>query len=205
MRFVYVEPGSFEMGSNKWTEDEKPPHKVNISRGFWLGQFEVVQSEWKHVMGTQPWEDEQLAPLGPYYPAVNITWKEAQGFLRRLGDLESCDCYRLPTEAEWEYAAKAGRRSGFVVKPMLPPQAANTWGFYGMLDGPWEWTADWFGAYTSREQTDPTGPHKGKTRVLRGGDAFSEWGPLLMIDRWQASPKSRLFYIGFRVVRDLSP
>ena len=112
MEFVWIEPGTFLMGSPASAptrgEDEGPQHEVSISKGFYLGKFEITQAQWVVVMGTAPWTRRKYVRAEPNHPAVYISWVDMQEFLRRLNEAAARDLYRLPTEAEWEYACRAG-------------------------------------------------------------------------------------------------
>jgi formylglycine-generating enzyme required for sulfatase activity len=114
MAFVWIEPGTFTMGSPHSEagrhDDEGPLHEVQISRGFWLGKYEVTQGQWQAVMGSAPWVGQPLAVEHPNHPAVNVSWNGLQEFIARLNRIEGEPVYRLPTEAEWEYACRAGTR-----------------------------------------------------------------------------------------------
>jgi len=112
MAFVWIEPGTFTMGSpssepGRW-DDEGPQHEVTISRGFYLGKFEVTQGQWQAVMGTRPWAGESYVRENPNHPAVYISWNDVQAFIQKWNEAAEDSLYRLPTEAEWEYACRAG-------------------------------------------------------------------------------------------------
>ncbi|HEV3202175.1 MAG TPA: bifunctional serine/threonine-protein kinase/formylglycine-generating enzyme family protein [Bryobacteraceae bacterium] len=182
LTYVWVPPGSFEMGCSpadgECAEDEKPVHQVTISRGFRMGQTEVTQEAWQRVMGTDPSHFK-----GPKLPVESVSWDEARSYCRAVG-------MRLPTEAEWEYGARAGssrnsygdleqvawyaRNSGGMTHEVGGKQA-NPWGLQDMLGNVWEWVDDWFASpYPAGNATDPKGPASGKARTIRGG----AWGLL---------------------------
>ena len=217
MEFVWIPAGSFVMGSpdgeegRYWDEDQ---HEVHISRGFWMGKYEVTQAEWDAVMGSSLAESSEC---GSRCAVEDITWHGAQEFIRRLNEGESGSGYRyrLPTEAEWEYAARAGTvgaRYGDLdeiawyednsadVHPVGLKQA-NGWGLHDMLGNVWEWTADWYGQYQTGLVTDPQGPGKGSDRVARGGSWYSGAKSVRSADRLDSSPGTDYFNIGFRLVR----
>ena len=159
MEFVWVPPGEFRMGSTSSEADanEQPVTQVRISRGFWLGKYEVTQEEWQAVMGSNP---SRFAGCGNC-PVERVSWDDAQQFIQGLNAREGPAVYRLPTEAEWEYAARAGttgdrygnldaiawygQNSGGRTHPVggKPP---NAWGLHDMLGSVWEWVHDWYGA-----------------------------------------------------------
>jgi formylglycine-generating enzyme required for sulfatase activity len=199
MRFANIPAGSFRMGATTGGDfDEQPAHTVSISRDFFLGVYEVTQSEWKTVLGENP---SWFSPTGPAradvglrdtrrHPVDHVTWHEAVEFCRRLSDLpaekQAGRTYRLPTEAEWEFACRAGTTTQFstgnelcrrqacfaTTEPMpvgsFPP---NAWGLCDMHGNVWEWCADWYdpGYFAHSPAADPTGPPEGTGKVVRGG------------------------------------
>jgi formylglycine-generating enzyme required for sulfatase activity len=160
-------------GDNECFDDEKPAHQVTIMKGFWIGQTEVTQAAWQRVMGTAP-----SFFKGVKLPVEDISWDDAQGYCQAVG-------MRLPTEAEWEYAARAdssGSRYGNLdgiawyignsrsKTHEVGGKQANPWGLYDTLGNVWEWVADWYAdQYPPGPATDPQGPASGKYRALRGG------------------------------------
>ena len=219
MEFAWVSAGEFEMGSPEGEagrEDDEVQHGVRISEGFWLGKYEVTQGEWQAVMGTNP---SGFPECGARCPVEQVSWEDVQEFIRRLNERESGSgyVYRLPTEAEWEYAARAGTtgarhgeldsiawydgNSSETPHP-VGEKRANGWGLHDMLGNVWEWTADWYGGrYPSGTVTDPRGPSTGSYRVYRGGS----WGiyarDVRSANRRGYSPGGRYYGIGFRLVR----
>ena len=117
MDFVWIEPGTFMMGSPEsepWHYDgEGPRHPVTISRGFYLGKYKVTQGQWESVIGTPPGSGENKAQEYPNHPVVYISWEDAQAFIQKLNEVAEEETYRLPTEAEWEYACRAGTTTRF--------------------------------------------------------------------------------------------
>ena len=198
MEMVWIEPGTFTMGSpdtDPFVWDwEKPQHQVMISRGFYLGRYELTQAQWHAVMGTTPWSGgKPYVQANPNSPAVYISWKDVQELIERLNQAAGEEVYRLPTEAEWEYACRAGTTSWWsfgndesrlgeyawynsnawnVGKNYAQPvgtKLPNPWGLYDMHGNVYEWCQDWYASYSSSAQVDPTGPAAGSDRVLRGG------------------------------------
>ena len=218
MEFVKVSAGSFVMGSPQDEEghgSDERQHEVRISQGFWIGKYEVTQGEWEAVMGTNP---SQFTECGPQCPVEEVAWYDVQEFIGRLNERESGSgyVYRLPTEAEWEYAARAGTTgvrygeldevawySGNSDRKTHPvgEKRANAWGLHDMLGNVYEWTADWYGEYPSGAVTDPQGPDAGSYRVLRGGGWFSFARSVRSANRFHYSPGSRSNRVGFRLVR----
>ena len=218
--YVWIPPGTFLMGCSPGDDEchdngEKPAHAVTISRGFWMGQTEVTVGAYKRFVsgggGTMP-----SGNGGDDQPVVNVTWNDAVAYCRWAGG-------RLPTEAEWEYAARAGTRgarygnldavvwydgnSGGRVHSVAQ-KAPNAFRLYDMLGNVREWVADWFGDkyYGASEPRDPQGPPGGVSRVVRGGS----WGD----GPWYARVSSRVRYLyldvsdsnlGFRCVREVIP
>jgi serine/threonine protein kinase/formylglycine-generating enzyme required for sulfatase activity len=176
LTYLWIPPGTFMMGCSpsdgECYDVEKPAHQVTLTKGFWLGQTEVTQAAYQRVTGQNPssWR-------GPALPVESITWNEADGYCRAIGG-------RLPTEAEWEYAARAGSTAGRYGNfdgvawyngnspngtHKVAQKQANGWGLYDMLGNVWEWTADWYADYLPNAAVDPTGPASGQFRTERGG------------------------------------
>ena len=213
--FVRIPAGEFRMGSksSEADNDERPLTRVRISRGFYLGKYEVTQAEWEAVMGSNP---SRFTECGPNCPVEKVSWDDVQEFIRRLNATVGEERYRLPTEAEWEYAARAGTigdrygnvdaiawyqdNSGGRTHP-VGRKAPNTWGLYDMLGNVWEWTQDWYGDYPGGSVTDPQGSASGSERVFRGGS----WSYLARYCRASYrsnfSPGGRSTVLGFRLLR----
>ena len=184
MEFKWVPRGEFLMGSGsaESDDDEQPVMQVRISRGFWLGKYEVTQSEWEAVMGSN---SSRFSGCGRC-PVEWVSWDDAQDFIRRLNAIEQGNPYRLPTEAEWEYAAKAGTSGdgyetnlgaiawyGWNSENRTHPvgkKAANAFGLHDMLGNVSEWVQDWHSNYPGGKVTDPRGSATGSRRVFRGGN-----------------------------------
>ncbi|MBI4474008.1 MAG: SUMF1/EgtB/PvdO family nonheme iron enzyme [Acidobacteria bacterium] len=185
MEFVKIQPGEFLMGCSandtECEENEKPAHRVRIMKAFEIGKFEVTQAQWQAVMGTNPSRFK-----GPNLPVDNVSWNNTQEFLRKLNERKDGYRYRLPTEAEWEYAARAGttsafagpldavawyeKNSGSTTHPVGHKQP-NAWGLYNVHGNVWEWVQDFYGNryYASSPAADPPGAPSGEFRVMRGG------------------------------------
>ena len=213
---VYVEGGTFTMGATSEQKkpyvDEKPTHRVSLS-SFYIGKYEVTQSLWKAVMGSNPsdWKGDNL-------PVENVSWNDSQTFLRKLNAMTGKN-FRLPTEAEWEYAARGGNlsrgyqysgskkiddvawyedNSGGKTHP-VGTKAPNELGIYDMSGNVWEWCQDWYGDYHGYSQTNPTGPSSGSLRVLRGGCWIIRARFCRVADRSHLTPDGRLIFLGFRL------
>ena len=215
---VQIPPGSFTMGSDK-SSDEKPPHTVYI-RSFLMGRTEVTQKQWLNVMGSNP---SRFAACGPECPVENISWDNVQQFISKLNQ-KTGQNYRLPSEAEWEYAARAGtttdwsfgndesklgnyawdaRNSGGKTQA-VGQKLPNAFGLYDMHGNVWDWTQDcWHETYAGAP-TDGNAWTTGCTangRVLRGGSWVSVPAGLRSANRNWGSPDIRDFINGFRLAR----
>ncbi len=210
MEFVKIPSGSFMMGGDK-SEDEKPIHQVTISNDFYMGKYEVTQAQWKVVMSSNPSNFK-----GDNLPVENVSWEDAQEFIKKL-NAKGEGTYRLPTEAEWEYAARSGTTDNYAgnldamawydknsdsKSHEVGMKQANAWGLYDMHGNVWEWCEDLYGAYSSSAQTDPTGEISGSTRLLRGGGWSTGAAGLRSAFRGVNSPSHRNTNLGFRVVRN---
>jgi len=234
MVLVPIPSGNFKMGSQqekKWGQDthESPQHRVEITKPFYLSVCEVTQQQYAQVMSSRPWEGQPLVEEGPHYAATYVRWEDAAEFCQKLSDQEGV-AYRLPTEAEWEYACRAGTKSkysfgdddaelgdyawcgknayadGEQYAHRVGRKLPNPWGLYDMHGNAWEWCQDWFAGFDIQKKTkvvDPRGPQKGDVHVWRGG-AFSD-------DAYNLRSAARLsngrvryrpeYLVGFRVVR----
>ena len=187
-KMIKVEGGTFSMGATSEQEYdalscEKPVHSVTLS-DYYIGETEVTQELWEAVMGSNPsyFEGDNQRPV------ENVSWNDCQKFIKKLNRLTGKE-FRLPTEAEWEYAARGGKysrgykysgsnnsdevawydsNSGSKTHP-VKTKKDNELGLYDMSGNVWEWCNDWWGCYQSNSQTNPTGPSEGESRVLRGG------------------------------------
>jgi formylglycine-generating enzyme required for sulfatase activity len=223
MEFVLIPAGSFLMGSPDSTgqvdDGEKPQHEVRITKPFYLGKYEVTQEQWEAVMGENP-----STFKGTDNPVEQVSWEDCQEFLSRLReklDTPWSSC-RLPTEAEWEYACRAGstkkytfgdedanlgdyawfsRNAGSKTNP-VGQKKPNAWGLYDMHGNVCEWCADRYGEnyYSQSPEKDPTGPIFGSTHVLRGGSWTVDASSCRSAARDENSPASRGSSYGFRVV-----
>ncbi len=233
MEFVWIPAGNFVMGSPVGEagrlEDEDPQHEVRISRGFWMGRYEVTQSEWEAVMGENP---SHFKDCGPRCPVEQVSWNDVRRFIWELNMKERPKGYeyRLPTEAEWEYAARAGTpgarygvldaiawhvgNSAGKTHPVGLKQA-NGWWLHDMLGNVWEWVSDAYAEYPRGSVTDPHfvqyghgSTTVGSLRVKRGGSWDADAVDIRSAvrahgsDASQTSPGWRSLRIGFRLVRE---
>ena len=226
-RMKLVEAGTFTMGATaeqtEANEDEKPAHQVTITKDYYMGETEVTQALWYAVMGQKPisfgsaWTASY--GLGDNYPAYEISWNDCQEFITKLNQLTGLT-FRLPTEAEWEYAARGGNKAttqtlysgnntnGYVAwywdnssssTHAVAGKSANALGLYDMSGNVSEWCNDWYGSYSSGEQTDPAGPGSGSYRVLRGGCWHDDAPDCRVAYRYSHSPSYRSMYGGMRL------
>ena len=220
--FMWIPAGKFIIGSpadEEWRNSDEVQNSVTISAGYWMGKHEVTQREWVAVMGTNPWPPYVGCTLE--CPVDRVSWEDVQEFIGKLNERESGRgyVYRLPTEAEWEYAARAGAtgpRYGALgeiawVSPtsggrphVVGKKRGNVWGLHDTLGNVAEWTADWYGAYPSGLVADPAGPSMGTRRVARGG-AYNQSLPTVHRAAWRgyAGPSRRIEGVGFRLVRTM--
>lgn len=223
MDFVWIDPGVFMMGS---PEDEiYGQQRVTLTKGFYLGTYEVTQGQWEAVMETTPWAGKQGVQSNPKHPAVYVSWEDAHEFISKLNAADRKSLYRMPTEAEWEYAARAGtktrwsfgddesqlgnyawyrinttfadREYGQPVGTKLP----NPWGLYDMHGNVWEYCQDWGGDYPTSAQVNPEGPSTGSNRVIRGGSLSNDAKWVRSAARGSVLPGDIYFTLGFRLVR----
>jgi formylglycine-generating enzyme required for sulfatase activity len=215
LAFVPIPAGRFIMGSTsaEASNDEQPLHEVEISQSFEIGQYEVTQHQWEAVMGHNP-----SRFTGENRPVEMVSWEDVVAFLGTLNQREDGYTYRLPTEAEWEYACRAGttedrygdleavawyaQNAGQETHPVGEKQA-NPWGLYDCLGNVREWVADWYSSSTYHESpsVDPTGPATGYSRVLRGGSWSFDPSFVRAAYRSLNEPSVRDGDIGVRVVR----
>ena len=228
MHFVYITPGSYLMGSPAdevgRTIDEEQ-HKVTLTHGYYVQTTEVTQKQWKAVMGSLP---RYIRNCSEECPVERISWEDAQTFIHKLNKLEGGDYYRLPTEAEWEYAARAGSKKAFANGEItnaacgdtkmsdigwycgnsksyphhpVAQKAPNSWGIYDMHGSVWEWCSDWYGSYPQGSVTDPSGPSEGAERVIRGGGLGDNARSCRTANRLSHESDMIIDNIGMRIVR----
>ena len=209
---VSVEGGTFQMGSTTGDSDESPVHNVTLSN-YSIGQTEVTQELWTAVMGSNPsnWVGDKL-------PVERVSWNDCQTFITKLNQLTGKQ-FRLPTEAEWEFAARGGKQSqGYTYSGSntiddvawytsnsssktheVATKQANELGLYDMSGNVYEWCQDWYGAYSSTAQSNPTGASSGSFRVCRGGSWFSIASYCRVAYRSSSTPPYASSYLGLRL------
>lgn len=223
LKMLPVEGGTFMMGNNKADaarhhyESERPAHQVTVS-DFYLGKYEVTQRLWTTVMGENPskWQYNDSLPV------EQVSWNDVQIFVARLSQMTGYH-FRLPTEAEWEYAARGGKKSkgytypgtngdlssyawfGFNAGGHTHPvgqKKPNELGFHDMAGNVWEWCSDWASDYTSESQTNPRGPKHGENKIARGGSMNSPTYGCTVSDRCWYLPDHGYGFYGFRLALD---
>lgn len=239
MTFVEIPAGRFAMGSpgsEIGRNDDEILHDVTITRPFLLARHEVTQQQWTAVMDTSP---STFARCGPRCPVENVTFDDVRQFLRALNARDRASTvdapmlrYRLPTEAEWEYACRAGTTGPFSTGASITTAQANfsgrfpyagsaqgeyrqrpvpvgtfplnPWGLADMHGNLWEWTADWYGPIrdTAADHIDPYGPRSGEKRVIRGGSWYFDANSARCALRYTHAPGDKGFSLGFRVAAD---
>jgi formylglycine-generating enzyme required for sulfatase activity len=218
MKFVLISAGEFQMGSpanEAGRGSDETQHKVKITKPFYLQTTEVTQAQWKAVMGNNP-----SGFKGDDLPVERVSSDDAQEFIKRLSTKEGLK-YRLPTEAEWEYACRAGSTTGFCFGDdesklgeyawyyensdnkthPVSQKKPNAWGLYDMHGNVWEWCYDWYDSYRNSPAEDPQGPASGQNRVLRGGSWSGNEGNCRSADRVAAATWNRGENVGFRIAR----
>ena len=211
---ILVEHGTFQMGST-YNSNEQPVHSVTLTRDYYMGETEVTQELWRAVMGSNP-----SYYTGTQRPVERVTWNDCQSFITELNSLTGLT-FRLPTEAEWEFAARGGNQSqGYTYSGsntignvacysgnyssghnVVKSKAPNELGLYDMSGNVWEWCQDWydFYYYSSSPSTDPTGPASGSDRVLRGGGWDFDATCCRVAYRHSYMPSDTYYYSGFRL------
>jgi formylglycine-generating enzyme required for sulfatase activity len=225
---VKIPHGTFRMGSDQiihaddyWracptcaprNDYERPVHEVTITKDFWIGPFDVTQKQWQEVMGTNP---SLVKSAGPDSPVTGVSWLDAQSFVAKANAMQNLWTLRLPTEAEWEYAARAGT-TGETYGPLneiawykdnsnntphpVGQKKPNAFGLYDMLGNVWQWCADWSVPYSSEPVTDPQGPSTGEKHPTRGGCYYCIAVQERAARRNRDVPDHASLSIGFRVV-----
>ena len=227
MALVLVPPGAFRMGSPVEEEghnDDELTHTVVLSRPFYLGRHVVTQEQYQNMVGSNP-----SYFGGNRLPVEMVSWFDAVSFCEILSE-KFGQRFRLPTEAEWEYACRAGTATAFATGAAITTDQANfdgkigglpdapaesrwkttpvdaflpnAWGLHDMHGNVWEWCADWYGEYSKGETKDPTGPAAGDIRILRGGSWFHGPADARSAQRDALDPGRRHSIYGFRVVME---
>ena len=232
MKLVLIPKGTFMMGSPESEQghnENENQHEVTISKDYYLGVYEVTQAQYEKVIGKNPshFQGAIVGNENAALPVENVSWYEAVEFCKKLSDLpeekKAGRVYRLPTEAQWEYACRAGSKTAYSFddeEGLLPEYGwfsrnssrrthtvgllePNAWGLYDMHGNVWEWCSDWHEEYPKGAVSDPSGPKEGSNRVRRGGSWFSGAADCRSANRNGFDPSFRSINRGFRVA--LSP
>ena len=235
MELIEIPAGKFMMGSpvgEKNRQDDEEQVAVTLTKSFWLGKTEVTQGQWQAVMSTEPWKGQEFVQTDKNGAATFVSWNDATAFCQRLtdsdhknGKLPAGEAYRLPTEAQWEYACRAGTQTmwsfgdddkelgeyawfdGNAAREQYAHAAGlkkpNPWGLHDMHGNVWEWCSDWYGNALPGG-TDPVGPGQGSFRVGRGGSWWLDPDFCRSANRLNSVPSDRGNDLGFRVARSQS-
>ena len=230
MKLVLIPKGTFMMGSpesEKGRNENETQHEVTISKDYYLGVYEVTQAQYEKVIGKNPsrFQGAIVGNENADLPVDNVSWDDAVAFCKKLSDLpeekKAGRVYRLPTEAQWEYACRAGSKTAYSFddeEGLLPVYGwfyrnsskrthtvgllePNAWGLYDMHGNVWEWCSDWYGEYPNGAVSDPVGPRprKGSHRVIRGGSWCHEAAYCRSAYRYRYVPQDQDDLFGFRV------
>ena len=226
MSFKAIPAGQFTMGADQGSADEQPSHKVVISQAFWLAKYELTQGQWKNIMGSSIVDQRNktnpewsLRGEGVNHPIYYISWKECQVLIKKLNQLYSKKLpegyeFALPSEAQWEYACRAGganKPSGDLENlawfdgnsdeqcHAVGQKAANAWGLHDMYGNVWEWCADAYDHYTPEDKVDPKGPVFNDVHVNRGASWHEGAGGCYASKRDWYSADGRLYNLGVRL------
>ncbi len=236
IEFVLIPEGSFLMGNpsaERDTNNLESIHFVTLTQDFWLSKTEITQEQWQKVMGVRELHPDKPNPFrydNSKYPVVSKSYYDVQNFLQKLETLSPGNHFRLPTEAEWEYACRANTYTNFSIGQKISDSLSNynaeitskysiiginvghptsvgsyspnPWGLFDMHGNVWEWVSDWYAPYSSQQTVDPQGPQNGTLKVIRGGSWYFGADNARSYSRGTHSPQSWGFSIGFRIVRE---
>lgn len=209
---IAVKGGMFQMGSNDGYDWVKPIHQVTLTKGYYIGETEVTQELWTAVSNPSYFKGNMQRPV------EKVSWNDCQTFISKLNELTG-ETFRLPTEAQWEYAARGGNQaqgrlysgsntiddvawytsnSSSTTHPVTT-KAPNELGIYDMSGNVWEWCSDWYGDYSSAAQTDPTGPATGSSHVSRGGSWDYDASYCRVANRISLAPTFSYDFLGLRL------
>jgi formylglycine-generating enzyme required for sulfatase activity len=218
LEMVLIPSGKFMMGSpasEKERDNYETQHEVTITKPYYMGKYEVTQEQYEAVMGKNPSRTK-----GAKLPVTDVSWEDCQEFIKKLNaSTKGVYRFRLPYEAEWEHACRAGTTTAYSFGANITPKdanykdskigkpvsvgsyKANAFGLYDMHGNVWEWCEDWFGDYPAGVATDPNGPATGTYRVLRGGSFLNDVSTARSSLRLILSPPLRSYSVGFRLAR----
>lgn len=208
-------PSAYKVAEKMAKAAAMPGFEVKMEHPYYIGKFEVTQAQWEKVMGSNPafFQGEKVEGDAKKHPVENVTWKEAQEFIKKLNKLDKKHIYRLPTEFEWEYAARAGaeddipwaeaRAMGVISDTTTRPvgyKEPNAWGIYDMIGNVWEWVQDY---YNEKIFADPVPPRSGELHVLKGASFTGDAKNATYMTH--AAGPGNGFDVGFRVVMEVRP
>jgi formylglycine-generating enzyme required for sulfatase activity len=226
MNFKFIPKGDFNMGTSQGSSDQQPERHIKLTKNFWLAEFEFTQAQWKKYMGRSIQDQRDLTNenwslrgVGPQHPIYYISWQECQELISKLNQayaqqLPKAYTFALPTEAQWEYACQAQQGP----KPLVDlstiawfdgnsdeqshavgSKNANAWGLHDMYGNVWEWCADRYDHYDSKDLTDPQGPKVGNVHSSRGASWHEGAGDCYVSKRDWYSADGRLYNLGLRL------
>ena len=217
LEMVLIPAGKFKMGSpasEKGRGNFEKQHEVTLTNSFYMGKYQVTQEQWDGVLGN----NSSIKTTGAMLPVTNVSWEDCQEFIKKL-NTKTNGGYRLPTEAEWEYACRAGTTTAYSFGDKITPRDANykdskigkpvavgsykpnAFGLYDMHGNVWEWCEDWYGDYPTSAGIDPRRPEAKESHVLRGGSFCSDVSRVRSSLRYNVTPTFRYDDFGFRLVR----
>ncbi|MBD2751906.1 formylglycine-generating enzyme family protein [Spirosoma validum] len=203
----------YQLAEKLVKQDTRPGFSVKISRPYYIGKFEVTQAQWKQIMGTNPstFQGDKVRDDADQHPVEQVMWQDTQKFITKLNSLDKDHHYRLPTEFEWEYAARAGNEDdiswkniqaaaqmGSATTGKVGQKAPNTWGLYDTLGNVWEWVQDY---YNEKIFADPSPPRSGKQHVLKGASFVGDVKNATYMTH--AAGPGNGWDVGFRVVMEV--
>lgn len=211
---IWIPAGSFTIGNTSGVEDNwsaaETAHKVTLTKGFWMSKYETTQEQWESVMKSNASKHQ-----GNDLPVENVSWNDVFAFVKKVRQTDPK--FNLPTEAQWEYAAKAGseqaysrdrdsitwhkENSGGMTHP-VGTKECNAWGLYDIHGNVGEWVLDWKEPFDNTHKTDPAGPALGEHKIIKGGQHTGRPRHTMSWDRQPSAPDTRTFYIGFRLIRE---
>lgn len=229
IEFILIPKGHFVMGP----DSAQTIQQVTISHDFWIGRTEITRKQWQKIMGTVELHPEKPSPFSgsdSRYPMVSISYSDVQHFLDKLNKISPEHYFRLPTEAEWEYACRSGTTTPFAFGSQISDTLVNynaeipssysesgintghplpvgsfrpnAFGLYDMHGNVWEWVSDWYAPYSSEETSDPEGPKTGKLKIIRGGSWYFGADQVMSSTRRSHAPELWGFSTGFRIVAE---
>lgn len=213
LEMVWIPAGTFEMGNCSGVEDRwshyETPHEVTLSEGFWMAKLEVTQPLWLTVMGQNP-----SSKKGDNYPVTDISWHQAMAFVETIQRFDPK--FDLPTEAQWEHAAKAGTNEAYslprdeitwhkdnsgVELHEVGTKKPNLWGLHDIHGNAGEWVKDWRAPFDNKAQKDPAGPETGERKLIKGGQFTGRPRHTQSFDRQSAPADGKYFFVGLRLIR----